>query len=397
MSTKKKVLMLICFPLTGCGSGVFTKETAAALNKNGKYEVAIVCPPSDYIKTRMRTYDLNLPFKVAFTGYPHWPNCMKYKDLTPLCIQQLLLSFSDDTAKAIEDFKPDLIQVHHTSLLLKVASDLKSIYDIPYIVTSHGTGVAAASENIIYRKLLKEPLEQASAILPVSKNTSSWLMQTFSIAKKRNVKIIHGGTAIVPEYSNIKNKPHKMVLFVGKITKQKGVQYIIEAAEKINGQIKIVGDGPFKTSVEKMSLKKNLKNVTFMGYFSENKRKQLLRLYQQAAVVVIPSIWAEPMPLVMMDALASGTPVIASRVGGISSVIKNNKNGFLVPPGDSNAIKIACNKILSNADLQQKLSINALGTIRGEYHWTDVANEYQTIYDKILKKRYKNTLLERKL
>jgi len=88
-----KVLFLQCFPLWGCGSGTYTRELAAEINKAKKIKTAIVCPESKEKIAGLKIYPLELPFPVAFTGHPEWPVCKLYQDLNPKEISQVFKFF----------------------------------------------------------------------------------------------------------------------------------------------------------------------------------------------------------------------------------------------------------------------------------------------------------------
>jgi len=92
----------------------------------------------------------------------------------------------------------------------------------------------------------------------------------------------------------------KVVLFAGKLTKYKGVEYLVKAARKIHGEILILGDGKEKRNL--MNIAKDLKinNVRFLGHIGKNTRK-LVQLYSRANVFVAPSVWDEPLGLVILE------------------------------------------------------------------------------------------------
>src|SRR3989344_8921585 len=139
-----KILFLQGFPLQGCGSGIYTKELAIGLQKNKNIKVAVATAEGREKVSSLKTYPLELPFPVAFSGHPDWPVCRLYKDLSPKEIISVFRSFLTSTIDAVEDFKPDIIHVQHISLLLWVANFIKSLYGINFVVTNHGTCVMAA-------------------------------------------------------------------------------------------------------------------------------------------------------------------------------------------------------------------------------------------------------------
>lgn len=386
-----RVLFLQAFPLWGCGSGIFVKNLASETNKHKNLKTAIVCPESEKTIKGLKIYPLELPFTVAFTGHPEWPVCKLYKDLTSKEISQVFNYFLRSTIRAVEEFKPDLIHVHHASLLLWVANFIKALYGINFVVTSHGTGILTASEDKRYIPLSRDALSRTKKIIAVSKNTKDWLLETFSKEYSYKTRIIPGGIHIedFPPEKKIKviNKKYKLkgkkvVLFSGKLTSQKGVDYLIKAAPEIKGDVYIIGDGPEKKNLEDLAYKMKLDNVHFLGYMGGRSREELIEFLYRANVMVVPSIWSEPMPLSVLEALSCKNPVVATRKGGLPSAIKNGVNGLLIRPRSSKQIAEACNKILGNKELEQKLGNAARQTVEEKFTWKEIAKKYTKIYNK---------------
>ena len=385
----KKILFLLCFPLWGSGSGTYARELALETSKNKNIKTAIICPDSKEKISSVKIYPLELPFPVTFTGHPDWPTSKLYKDLSPNEISQVFNYFLRSTMKVIEDFKPDLIHVNHISLLLWVANFIKAVSDINFIVTAHGTGVQAASQSKQHVRLSRDALRRASKIVAVSGDTKSWLLNVFGKEFAHKTRIIPGGIYLekLPSEKKIKiiNKRYhltdkKIVLFSGKLTAQKGVSYLIKAAKDIKGDIYIIGDGPERKNLEDFVYQTKLKNVHFLGYMGDNKKEELEEFYYRADVFVTPSVWDEPLGLVILEAMAAKTPVIASRKGGIPLAVKNGINGILIRPRNSKQITEACNKLLENDELRKKMGEAARETVEKKFTWKKIAEKYARIY-----------------
>jgi glycosyltransferase involved in cell wall biosynthesis len=386
-----KILALQCFPLWGSGSGTYARELAITVNQYKNIRQAVVCPESEGKLSGTKIYPLELPFPVAFTGHPDWPICKIYAELTPKEITRVFNYFLRSTVKAVNDFHPDLIHVHHTSLLLWVANFIKSLYGINFVVTSHGTGVLAASQQKAYVPLSQDALRRAKKIVAVSGDTRDWVLRTFGEEFSYKTRIIPGGihTESFPSDRKIKviNKKYKLkgkkvVLFSGKLTQQKGVFYLIKAAKDIAGDIYIIGDGPEKKNLEDMTYKMGLKNVHFLGYMGGEMKKELEEFYYRADVFVAPSVWDEPLGLVILEAMTCKTPVIATRKGGIPLAVKDGLNGFLIRPRSNKQIAEACNKLLEDDELRERMGKEAKATVERKFTWKKVAQRYIRIYKK---------------
>jgi glycosyltransferase involved in cell wall biosynthesis len=129
-------------------------------------------------------------------------------------------------------------------------------------------------------------------------------------------------------------------LFIGRLTEEKGIDVLCRAWRELGSTIplKIVGDGPLKSSVQ------SLNGIEYLG---QCPRPQVLGLLQQAAFLVVPSLWYEGFPMVIVEALACGTPVIASALGSMNELVEDGVNGLRFAPGDAQAL-IACARKLGN-------------------------------------------------
>ncbi len=390
----KKILFLQAFPLWGCGSGRYVKDLATEINKQKNFKVAIACPESPEKAPNLKLYPLDLPFPTAFTGHPQWPSCRMYQDLSPKEITDVFRSFLSSVVRAVEDFKPDIIHVHHISILLWVANFIKLLYGINFITTSHGTGVSTAEKNKVYISPSQDALKRTKKIIAVSGDTKSWLLKIFGEEFSKKSRIIPGGVyvensntekkiKIINEKYNLEGK--KVVLFSGKLTERKGVLYLIKAAKDIKGDVYIIGDGPEKKTLEDLAVKMGLNNVHFLGYMGEDKKMEFEEFYQKADVFIAPSIWDEPLGLVILEAMSYKTPVIATRKGGIPLAVKDGFNGFLIRPRNSKEIADRCNKLLENEELRKKMGEMARQTVEKKFTWKKIADKYLRIYKQTLK------------
>jgi glycosyltransferase involved in cell wall biosynthesis len=150
------------------------------------------------------------------------------------------------------------------------------------------------------------------------------------------------------------------ILYVGALVEAKGVEFLIRAMPQVVkhrplATLDIAGRGEDQSRlvrlVESIGMKKNIR---FLGFQSRN---DVIKLYQKASVLVVPSIWREQFGLVGPEALACGVPCIGSDIGGIPEWLQNEKSGYLVPPRDSAAIADRLIKLLMNQALRAEFGI----------------------------------------
>ncbi len=378
-----KILYLQTFPLFGSGSGTYARELAKEVAKN--HRVAMVVPDKRKIDS-VKIYNVNLPVKISFTGHPEWPNSLLYTKVSGKELSANYLAYFRSVVHAVNDFKPDIIHVHHLMPLTWVARFIKIAYGLNFIITVHGSELPTLQDDKRYPYLTQEALLKAKKIVVNSFWTKEWMLKIFSDQVKHQIRVIPGGVDIenFPEEMDIKNinkkfrlGDNKLVLFSGKLTKYKGVKYLIQAAKNIDAIIGIAGGGPERRNLENLASVLRVKNVKFFGFIDND---DLIKLYYRADICVVPSIWDEPLGLVVLEAMATKTPVVVTRKGGIPLAVKDGINGLFVRPRNAKEIAEKVNVLLANDELRQKMGKRARRTILERFTWDKIAQRYERIY-----------------
>lgn len=185
-----------------------------------------------------------------------------------------------------------------------------------------------------------------------------------------------------------------MVLYVGRISPIKGVQFLIQAIQRVQKRCpkaKFVFVGPcaygvgYKSNAFYRHFVKSFagdENIIYLGLITD--RNKLAQLYAGADIFVLPSIWQDPSPMVVVEAMASGLPVIASNVGGIPEMVKDWENGLLVPPRDPEALAEAVEFLLENDDVRETMGLKSRSEAERRFSWDTVAKKILQVYEKIL-------------
>jgi len=159
------------------------------------------------------------------------------------------------------------------------------------------------------------------------------------------------------------------LLYVGRLATEKGLPTLIESLSQLCSELPdlkltVVGDGPDRDFLEALTKNSNLiDNVSFVGYQSQSAVRQYLR---ETDIFVLPS-FAEGIPVVLMEAMATGVPVVTSNIAGISELVESGKNGYLVPPGEVRALTATLESLIPNADLRNKLGQNGRDKIKKNF------------------------------
>lgn len=384
--------MLYDFPIKGGGSGPYMKYLTLRLKEAYGYDVAIAAPDESTIDPKIQSFPIKLPQIPVFISRPGLEGSKKYSDLNPSEIAQLYNAFIKETIRVVEIFKPDIIHVHHIMINAWAARFVRSLYGIKIILTSHGSCIHAISKDRRYFRMTRDALRAANAITVVSGDTRVKLLKMFGRELSAKTRTIPGGVRmslfppskspsalnIIAKKYNIKHKD--IVLFTGRLINEKGVAYLVKAAKDIKGEIIIAGDGPQKNILANLIKQKKLANVNLLGYVEP---ADLREIYYLASVFVSPSVWDDPMPLTIIEAMAAGLPVVVTRKGGIPLAVKDKYNGFFVHPRNPQDIAEKVNRLLANAVLRKKIGERARATVEDKFTWTKIAEKFSKIYKSI--------------
>ena len=180
----------------------------------------------------------------------------------------------------------------------------------------------------------------------------------------------------------------KMLLFFGYLAPYKGPDVLVNAMSKIikhmpDVELVFAGKGVMREELEMLSKGLGIeKNVRFEGFVDDD----LKGLYYKATdVFCLPSIMStECYPLTILEAMACGVPIVASKIGGIPDAVKDGGNGVLVPPRDSEKLADAIIYLLENEDIREKMGGNGKKKVGG-YSWERIAEETEKVYETVLK------------
>lgn len=170
------------------------------------------------------------------------------------------------------------------------------------------------------------------------------------------------------------------ILFIGRLIEIKGVEVLLKALATLpDVQLLMAGNGSQRIVLERLAEKLNI-NAVFLGHVDKTEKA---RLFALSTMVVIPSLIlpdgrTEGMPVVALEALAAGVPLIASRVGGLSEIIIDGQNGLLFESGDQAQLACKIKLLLNDENLREQLSVNARQTAES-YDWQIIGAKFSQI------------------
>ncbi|ACJ17349.1 phosphatidylinositol glycantransferase-class A [Thermococcus onnurineus NA1] len=218
---------------------------------------------------------------------------------------------------------------------------------------------------------------------------SSDVVTTVSSAVAREIQEYYGRTPLIlgngvdeGKFYPADSREGGYLLYVGRLDYRKGVIDLIKAAQILKEnttttKILIVGKGPLYNEIKAMITRDNLDNVELLGHVPW---EQLLWLYRNAEVFIFPSHY-EGLPTVVLEAMASGLPVVASDIPAHRDVIINGHNGLLSKRGSPESIAENVLTLLENEKLQRKLGRNARKTIERKFTWGKIGRKFERIYE----------------
>jgi glycosyltransferase involved in cell wall biosynthesis len=225
-----------------------------------------------------------------------------------------------------------------------LASELSGI---PYSFTLHGPDIFFAPDH--WR--LDEKIARARFVACISEFCRAQAMIFSDRALWDKLHIVHCG--IDPaRYDPAPRQGPPHLTFVGRLAAVKGVPVLLEALSVLKGElprlrVTLIGDGPERARLEQDAADLGLRDVVdFAGYRSQS---EVARALKVTDALVLPS-FAEGVPVVLMEAMAAGRPVITTGVAGVSELVEHGKSGFLVPPGDAQRLAQAIRAVLADPD-----------------------------------------------
>lgn len=262
---------------------------------------------------------------------------------------------------------------HFGNSSCSVAMLTNEISGIPFSFTEHGPAIFF--EPMLWR--IDEKIARATYVISISHFCRSQLMLFSDQQHWPKISIVHCGVQPA-QYGRVpRTRFGKRVLFVGRLDPVKGGPLLLDAfaaisAAHLDATLTVVGDGPARASLEARSSTLGIAAaVTFAGYRTQ---AEVAAMLEEADMLVLPS-FAEGVPVVLMEAMASHIPVIGSRVAGISELVEDGVSGFLTPPGDLKTLTDRLDRLLSDPDLCKRMGQSGRAAVAGgfdiekEAHW----------------------------
>ena len=174
-------------------------------------------------------------------------------------------------------------------------------------------------------------------------------------------------------------------LYVGRLIEEKGVEILIDAMKNVrNGKLFIVGTGPLKDKINQKIQNLNLKNVEMLGFLQSD---EIIKLLSKCRFLIIPSIWYENCPMVVLEAMACGKPVIGSDNGGIPELVINNVNGFIFKHNDIRDLENKINILNKSETIRRYMGRKGREMVENIYSKGQHLKKIENVYNELLSEK----------
>ena len=298
----------------------------------------------------------------------------------------------------------------------------KKLYGVPFVLTTHsleplrawkaeqlGSGYALSSW------MERTAILDADAVIAVSNGTKEDILRVYPVKPER-IHVIYNGIDLneyqrtekidaLEKYGVDRNKPY--ILFVGRITRQKGVTHLVDALHYLppDTQVVLCAGAPDTPEIAAEMRAKveaaRARNPNVLWLEKMVTKPEVIQLYSHCRVFCCPSVY-EPFGIINLEAMACGAPVVASATGGIKEVVVHNETGFLVPFERDPVTGFPMDSAKFASDLGTKLAelfndearCRAFGSagrrrVEQTFSWSAIAGQTIALYDKLIKEQAK--------
>ncbi len=278
----------------------------------------------------------------------------------------------------------DIVHIHEpfaSAVTMSALTFNESGIKIPTKVATYHSYKGSNLYKLVSNRILQRYARELDGQIAVSKPARNFIADHIPA----DYKIIPNGidtekfSKAIPYHEYMDGKIN--ILFVGRIEKRKGLRYLLSAYSDLkwdfpNTRLIIVGRGPLDVESSKIIGERNPEDVVFTGAVSEEEK---LRYFATANVFCAPATGQESFGIVLLEAMASSTPVVASSIEGFSEVVCHNQDSLMFEPRNVEDLKKSLTALIQDADLRERLVANGLHSAR-KYKWNNLSDKVIDYY-----------------
>ena len=282
----------------------------------------------------------------------------------------------------IRQIAPTHLHAHWATYPSTAAMLLSNRLGIPYSFTAH------AHDIFLEDHMLAEKLKSAKFTVAISQFNKNYLRECVAGADVANIKIIHCGVSLVNFPVITEGRDSKLVLAIGRLDDIKGFPYLVDACailrdKSVDFRCDIVGSGPLQASLTaRIEALKLGGQVRLLG---ARKQEEVRALLHRARIFALPCVVTssgdrDGIPVALMEAMASGLPVVSTRVSGVPELVEDGETGLLAASGDAQDLAQCLERLLKTGSLGAEIAIKARRHIEREF---DIQKEATKLHDAI--------------
>jgi len=385
MSDKKLNVLMVNyeFPPIGGGGGTTTRFVAKYMARLGANVTVVTSKHGkEDIIEHPDGFRINYvgPTKNKLSG-THIPELARYA-LT-------LIYYSKNIVKTI---KPDILHCFFTLPSGSFGLFCKKTFKVPYIVSALGADVPGFNIGDwrldVYHALTKfisRSIWNNASFIVANSNSLKETCEKFD--SKRDIGVITNGVdtdLFYPNNSRKANQNEVQLLFVSRLMPQKGIDTLIKSCGLLkkrginNYRLTIVGEGHLKGLMFSLIEQNGIKDrINYLGW---KDLEDLPSIYREADIFILPSVM-EGMSSVTLQAMASGLPIVASKVKGFEEILEENVNGLTAEYNNEEQFADAIEKLIKSPDLRETMSKNSLRK-SVQFSWESIAKQYLELYER---------------
>ncbi len=282
------------------------------------------------------------------------------------------------TRSEIKQFKPNIVHVQNCSRVLSTSTISASLdSNVPVVMTIHDSNYLNHFKFTfnLYKlaKYLKIIIHRG-----VINRSKIYLVAPSQLFKDKISKVFYNKIKTIPNGVFIPLKTtnySKEILFVGRLSREKGLQTISNNLNQIKEyKIIVLGEGPLKKELEN-----KYKNINFLGFQNPN------NYYKNSSILVYPTLAEESFGLSIAEAMSYGLCVITSKKGATSELVKHMETGLLFEPGNEKDFQEKLDYLLKNPSEIKRMGKNAREFVKKNFDWNKVIKQYEHLYKEVIK------------
>jgi glycosyltransferase involved in cell wall biosynthesis len=266
---------------------------------------------------------------------------------------------------------------------------------VPLVSTFFGVELTwLRSQLPLLSPVVRSIIRRSDAVTVISSHTASEVARVAPGTAVRTIPF--GATVSVGDRGQRRRSERRTsagvhrLLFVGRLVERKGVPHLLRALARLRDshdvRLDVVGDGPQRSALQTLALELGLQgHVNFHGYVSE---EVLARHFRECDVFVLPAITdakgdVEGLGVVLIEAMLNRKPVVASRSGGITDIVRDGSTGLLVPPADVDALTSAIRRLLDDPQLADELAEAGAKDVATRFSWERILGDLESLYREV--------------